>query len=60
MAYVTAAQIYGRPTERIPTIEELPTYREIQSRCDSVYKGMELGGAPVEVGGESPLQRDLQ
>jgi hypothetical protein len=57
---VVAAQIGGKPRERVPTVAELPTFRDVQLRYDDVYRGMELGGAPVEVSGESPLSYNIR
>jgi hypothetical protein len=52
---VVAAQIGGHPRERVPTVHELPSYRDAQQDYDEIYRGLELGGAPPEVSGESPL-----
>jgi hypothetical protein len=57
---VLARQMLGTPSEHIPTPEELPQYREIQARWDDVYRDMELGGAPPEASGETPLGYNLR
>jgi hypothetical protein len=58
--YYQATEIDGVARERVPRVDELPQFREVQARYDNIYKGLELGGSPPEVSGESPLSYNIR